>query len=204
MMHLLFVGDGRRDAVTVPRLVERILGARIRESTRPWARLHGAGRGYGRKLRYAFLQARDLNVDGLVATVDRDTDKPRRRLGVLRDARMDEQERGTALPTALGEAVPHGEAWLLDDAVAVREGLTLSPDHAIPSVKKAKNPKAALTKLLWESPRSHHPPRDVLRDIAEAVDPARCKNGKSTGFDAFVRDVQTELKPLTALKRRRT
>ncbi len=41
MIQLLFVGDGARDAVTVPHLVATITGARIEATTRNWARLHG-------------------------------------------------------------------------------------------------------------------------------------------------------------------
>lgn len=203
MMRILFVGDGKRDAVMVPRLVERILGATVHETTKPWARLHGAGKGYSRKLTFAFRQTQSGKMQGLVATVDQDRETSGRRLKALEKAREDEREKGSTLPVALGEAVPHGEAWLLDDAVAVREGLVLGSDQAIPSVTRSKNPKAALEKLYRESDRRNEPIDEVFRDISKAVDPSRCQHAKSTGFVAFTKDVRAELGLLAKAASRR-
>ena len=195
MIHLLFVGDGRRDDVSVPRLVETILGAEVREDTRTWGRFHRdtAGRGYRRKLLYAFRQARDVRAEGLVATLDADKAPRGERLNKLRDGRDAERKRSGALPAALGEAVPHGEAWLLDDATAVREGLGLAGDVRFPSVVQTENPKRTLEGLLKESPRAGERPVEVWGDIARHVQPSRCRHSKKTGFENFVAEVRTEL-----------
>jgi hypothetical protein len=84
MTLLLFVGDGERDAVTVPRLVEGLLGVSIREETRAWAHLHRGGKGYRHKLRFAILQAKDAEAAGVVLTVDTDKDPQRRKLRELK------------------------------------------------------------------------------------------------------------------------
>ncbi len=52
-MRLLFVGDGERDAATVPHIVARILDTQVEPVTQHWARLNGAGRGYQKKVRFA-------------------------------------------------------------------------------------------------------------------------------------------------------
>ncbi len=193
MIRLLFVGDGQRDAATVPRLVEQILGTSVQEDTRVWARLHGARKGYKAKLLYALRQARDRKVGGVVATLDSDREKPRQRLRDLKHARETDRERCAPVPTALGEAVPHGEAWLLDDPVAVREGMHLAGDTEIPGVRSTKNPKSTLTRLMALSPRENDGTLLVLADVARRVDPARCKQSKKTGFHTFVEEVRSEL-----------
>lgn len=196
MTHLFFVGDGERDAATAPAIVRRLLNATFRSTCQRWARLHGAGRGYGRKLLYALRQARDRKADGLVATVDADKEKKGRRLRTLRNARESDRSRFPTFPTALGEAVPHGEAWLLDDPVAVREAMNLPSDTKIPPVPKSSNPKETLHQLLGKSPRAEERPLQVWADIAGRVDASRCRHGKATGFHAFVDDVRRELGPL--------
>lgn len=194
MIHLLFVGDGERDAVTVPRLVEGILGISIREETRRWARLHRAGRGYDRKLKFAFRLVRVAEAEGLVATVDHDEEKKKRaRLRTMQQVREAERREFPPLPTALGQAVPHGEAWLLDDPVAVRQALKLPNDTQIPTVSKTKDPKKALESLLAESKRAGERYLHVWADIAREVDPERCVHSKETGFEAFADDVRDEL-----------
>ncbi len=196
MIRILFVGDGERDAVTVPRLVETIIGASLDAETRHWARLH-APKQYGRKLRYSFLQAKDLAVSGLVATVDRDKDRSGERLSKLRNAREEERARGSVLPVALGEAAPHGEAWLLDDPVAVRLALNLPPDAEIPSPTRVKSPKEELHRLLETSERGERP-LEVFPDIARRVDLSRCNHTLKTGFAEFVKDVRQEISPLAS------
>jgi hypothetical protein len=163
--------------------------------------LHRAGRGYARKLRYALRQARDIEAEGLVATVDADAEKKRgTRLRKMKEVRKKDRERANlpVLPTALGEAVPHGEAWLLDDPVAVRRVLNLSEDERVPTIKRAKNPKKALHDLLAQSERAEDRPLAVWAEIAREVDPERCKHAKGTGFGAFINDVHEELDPLEA------
>ncbi len=70
MIRLLFVGDGDRDAVTVPPIVGTILGAQVDALTRNWARLHGGG--LKKKVRFAALDAGSLEARGAVMTLDRD------------------------------------------------------------------------------------------------------------------------------------
>ena len=193
MFRLFFVGDGERDAVIVPAIDKRVLNATFESSCTRWARLHGAGRGYGRKLLYSLRQARDRKADGIVATVDADKEKKGRRLRALRDARESDRSRFPAFPTAIGEAVPYGESWLLDDPVAVREAMNLPTDAEIPTVQQSSDPKETLHQLLRNSPRAEERPLRVWADIAEQVDVSRCTHGKTTGFHAFVADVRREL-----------
>ena len=195
MIRILFVGDGERDAVTVPRIVERTIGFPVEEDSHHWARLHHAGRGYGRKLRFAVRQARDLARQGLVATVDGDKGGVRR-LRELRETRERDRAEFPAFPTALGCAMPHGEAWLLDDPVAVRQVLAVPAHFNVPPVTKTPNPKKALEDLLSQSPRRDDRPTVVWQDIARALEPQRCTHAAETGFRNFVRDVHDELGPL--------
>ena len=198
-MRLLFVGDGERDAQTVPLLVEGILDIPIKVEMRNWFRLHGSGRGYDRKMLFSLRLARDQRVCGLVATVDRDKDPRRRRLAQLRKGLDKDRESHPPIPTALGEAVPHGEAWLLDDSAAVREVLCLAAEVKIPAVGKV-DPKAALNGLISESSLASERMM-ALRDIARAVETSRCPNAKKTGLATFVKDVKSELGPLVASRR---
>ncbi len=197
-MHLLFVGDGERDAQTVPFLVEGILGIPIEAEIKPWARLREPGHGYRKKLRYALVQARALEVRGLVATVDRDRDEPHRRLNELKAGLSQDQAKNPAMPSALGEAVPHGEAWLLDDSVAVRQVLGISEGVRIPAVGKVA--KATLNDLISNSSLTNDH-MTALRDIARAVDISRCKGAKKTGLAAFAKEVKSELGPRVASRR---
>ena len=202
-MALLFVGDGPRDEAAVPRLVEGILEIEVRETFRPWARLHGGGSGYGRKLAFALGQARDLNAQGLVATIDRDHDHSGGRLGAVRKRRDDVRTVSPPFPTALGEASPHLEAWLLDDEVAVRTALRLDPDRVVPNVRNEKHPKSALEALHAASRRAGDRPLEVWADLARAVRPERCAHAQSTGFEEFVAEISLELGPLAGGTRRR-
>ena len=195
-MRLLFVSDGERDAQTVPCLVERILETPIKFEVRPWARLQGRGRGYKKKLQYALHQARGLPVCGVVATVDRDRDEPLRRLNELKKGLGEDREKNQPVPTALGEAVPHGEAWLLDDSVAVRQALDLPSEVKIPAVRKV-DPKTVINGLISESSLAADHMR-ALSEIARAVEVSRSPNAKKTGLAAFAKEVKSELGPLTA------
>lgn len=193
-MKLHFVADGPRDYGVMPRLVEGILDTTVAESSAQWARLHNKGKGLDRKLRYSVLQAKDHDASGLIATVDVDVNG-QDRLPNLRKARKALRDEGEDFPIALGAADPYAEVWLLDDHVAVREGLRLKADAAVPSVRDVASPKRALEQLMRESPRSEEEPKAVFSDIAKALDPGRCAHAKETGFKAFQRDVVSELKP---------
>lgn len=190
-MRLHFVVDGDRDGVTIPRLVEHILGREFQETTRSWARLHGVS-GYRRKLQYALRQALDSEADGIAAIVDEDR-TGKERLKKLQKARNDERADKPPFPTALGVAIPFGEAWLLDDAEAVKAALQLPADASVPSTQQNKNPKAVLEQLLLESPRSGERPREVWADIAREVELDRCRHPQKTGFRAFAMEVEDEL-----------
>ncbi len=201
MIRLHFVVDGKRDFGSIPRLVEGILDARISETVEPWARLHrlSTGRrgvkGFGRKLLWAIRQARDRGAAGLVAAVDRDKGDEQR-LKQLRRARTFDRGHSLPLPTAIGQAAPHAEAWLLDDPAAVRQGLGIGGESEIPTVTKVDSPKNALDALIDASPRQNDPREDVLLDIAKQVDPKRCTHTKKTGYANFAKDFKAELGPL--------
>lgn len=195
MIRVYFIGDGERDAATVPHLVINILQIEIDPTTTHWPRLHSGGAGYPKKLRFAMKQAIDAGADGLVAVVDRDKAEKRSRLGELQSGRQAWRANPTMppLPAALGEASPHGDVWLLADPVAIRQALDLSDDVEIKSVRKTKEPKATLNELIKGSKyRSETDIKIVLADIARLVDHRRCAHLEETGFGDFVRDVRIE------------
>jgi len=196
MIRLLFVGDGERDAAMNPPLVEVLTGSEVEATTRAWARLN-VGKGYERKLRFAIRQARDEGLEGVVATVDQDKSSGQERLRELKAGRTTDREIAPPLPAALGCANPHAEAWLLDDVVAVRAVLKLDTDTVIPSLRKTKSPKDTLTGLITQSRRADVSVRQVLAEIAQGLDPARCAHKDETGFAAFAQDVDEEIGPLT-------
>lgn len=209
MLRLQIIGDGHRDVATVPQLVRGVLGSGFQHSARTWqsyGRLHRRQkkvpghvlRGYGVKLFYVLQAARAAGDDGVVATVDADRDRRHERLAQLETAREADRARHTALPTALGEARPHSEAWLLDDPVAVREGLGLARNADVPVVVRCDYPKDSLEDLHKHSPRNSEPPLKVWPDIAARVDANRCNHRKETGFEAFTDEVRRELGPLFA------
>src|SRR5260370_6609488 len=113
MIDLFFVGEGPRDHAIIPHLVQRVLGVNIKPITTHWARLHreGSGSGYRRKVRFALLQAKDVNAKGIVLTVDTDKDPRRQKLKELLKAREEDRASSASLPPAMGEADPHGAAW---------------------------------------------------------------------------------------------
>lgn len=197
-LRLWLLGDGERDAAMLPPILEQALGepvevANERPAERSWHGLTLAGGGYARKLAFAARQALDARADGLVAVVDQDRAEPRARLRELERGREQARAR-VATPVAIGEARPHGEAWLLDDAVAVRLALELPPAAAIPTVRDGQA-KPALDELIDASPRAGERPVDLLAEIARALDPGRCAHAKETGLADFVDDVRRELSP---------
>jgi len=196
MIRLLFVGDGERDAVTNPPLVASIIGTAVAPTTIPWPRLNQAGTGYSRKLLFAILKARDDGLQGVVATVDQDRSHGRQRLRELEAARTRDREANPPLPTALGAAEPHAEAWLLDDPVAIRTVLGLNTDARIQTVREVRSPKDEIHRLYRDSPRAEEPIRAILVEIAESLVPDRCQHSRETGFRHFVEDVRHEIGPL--------
>jgi hypothetical protein len=208
MIRVLFVVDGPRDHHIVPPLVIELLRAEIDPETRVWTKLHLRGervpkpfRGYAHKLRYALTLARTRGLAAVVATVDTDRGAPRERLRKLREGRERDRQKHPPLPAALGEANPHAEVWLLDDATAVREALGLAPETNVPAVKYVEIPKEALDQLVAQSTNADQPSStrdtpELLRSIAGRVQRDRCPHAKQTGFHAFAEDVRTELGPL--------
>jgi hypothetical protein len=194
MIRIHFVGDGPRDAATIPELVRTILGAEIQRTGHAvtnW--FHLRDKGYQKKVLFALLQARDLNASALVAVVDRDKAPKGERLQKLREGRDEHRSKLTPIPAALGEANPHGEAWPLDDETAVREALELDTKTQVPSVGKVRNPKSAVEALIAASGHRNDPKNDVLAAIAKLVQPVRCAHMDQTGFEDFMKEVHDEL-----------
>lgn len=217
MIRIHFVGDGPRDVWSVPHLVEGILSHPVElavigsdqspqkgsdkwsdQSRRHWARLNSEGSGYRRKLLFAIRTAKDEGADGLVAVVDRDKTKDNSRLNELVKTRNEDRQKTGHFPTAIGEAIPHGDVWLLDDPVAVRRGLDLAPSTEIVNVRRSKYPKDDLDDLIANAPRSEQEAEHPLTSIARLVDASRCAHARETGFQAFVDEVRTEFGPLVA------
>ena len=204
---LLFVCDGPRDAPCVPRIVERILETPVTEDCRIWARLNDKeqrpAKGLARKIQFAIRQAKDSGAAGLIATVDRDKEARHSRLKDMQEGRNLDRTANAIFPTALGEADPHFEAWLLDDPVAVRTVLGLASNHPIPVVTKVVSPKVEIDKLIdlrASRNESGYPAPQTrlltLADIARQVDLGRCQHDKEIGLKAFADDVKRELRPL--------
>ena len=163
MAKLKIIGDGLRDKATLPPIVRSLLGCEFEAHGSPWqagmGHLHKSQtmrrgkslKGYGRKLYLELRSARANGLDGLVAVVDQDRDRSGSKLKSMADAREIDREERASLATALGEAIPHNEAWLLDDLVAVRIGLALESDADVPVVTRCRYPKSDLTTALDQS-----------------------------------------------------
>ncbi len=202
---LLLVGDGPRDAAVLPKLLSALLHAQFEHESRAWARLNHDGgtngdgrtaRGYGRKLLFALRSARANGQDGVVAVVDADRSRNHERLTELKAGRETDRASRAPIPTALGEAIPHNEAWLLDDPVAVRDALRLSRDAVVPSLAAVGSPKEALHELYLQCPRQNEREIDVLPEIAAALDLNRCNARQRTGLQAFADEISAEIRPL--------
>lgn len=178
---LSYIGDGPRDRAMVPPLVESVIGAHEMAGFTAWREIK-LNHGYEKKLLYALRRAEVMGMDGVVATVDRDRD-PQPRRPALVDGRE-----GSSVPAVVGEAVPHGEAWLIDDLEALREVLSLSPEAKAPP---GRNPKAELDALIDAAGRAHER-LDVLGDLARAVRIARCRGATRSGLAAFLDDVRCQ------------
>jgi len=205
-MRLLFVGDGHRDKAVVPCLTASIrnwdaTSVRSNMEFVPWSdlRVHGRGfgqlqgSGYRKKLQLAMRRVAEKNLVGLIATVDCDSAVRNSRLQELKQARMNDRAKNRPFPTAVGEAQPHLEAWLLDDPVAVRLGLGLANDFQIASVTKVSSPKQELDRLIDEhGPGDRASRAELLGKIASSIDPKRHAHAAQTGFEAFVNEVEQE------------
>ena len=202
MIRVLFVGDGPRDAACLPAIIRTLIETDPGSPFRAWRHIRVGG--YDRKLLFAIRAARDEKLDGVVAVVDSDKEKPRERLRKLQAGRDKDRVRFASLPTGLGEARPHVEAWLLDDATAVREALQLSTKAMVPTIRQAKgNPKRVLCELISNSVSMSTAKSEeasflpFLERIACRIDSRRCGHGKETGFEEFLNDLRREFRSLS-------
>lgn len=193
-MRLRFVADGPRDEVVLPPIVGRVLDVRVAPTFSAWKTLRV--NGYERKLIFAHRQAIDAGEAGMVAVVDQDREARGSRIRALRAGRESERSRAPDLPIAIGQAVPHLEAWLLDDEVAIRRGLGLATDHPVPNVGRCKDPKSAIEALRRAGSSPHEPILEALGRVAVELDLRRCAHAKRTGFADFHEDVTHELGPV--------
>ncbi len=199
-LKLLFAADGPRDEAALPPLVGNLLGTTVEPVFTAWkgVRLQRGGGslgGYGRKLLFLLRDARDRGVAGVVATVDVDRDPGSSKLKDLEEARNRDRAAGKATPAALGEAIPHMEAWLLDDDVAVRKALNLASDAAVAVPTKVKSPKEELD-LLHQAAGACQEISELLAILAKELNVTHCGRAGHTGFMAFYKEVDRELKPL--------
>lgn len=197
MTTLLFIGDGPRDLAMLPGLVEGILQSRFDRQLHDWHAIRlNRGKGFGRKLLFAVRQARDARLAGVVAVVDADNDRHGERLKALKTARSADRTKAPPFPAALGQARPHGEAWLLDDPVAVRTVLRLAGNTALPNVNRIDSPKESLHALVADSERASEAYLILIEEIARLIARERCVHAADTGFKEFVEEVKAELGPL--------
>jgi len=146
-------------------------------------------------LKYLTRRARADKFAALAIVVDTDKSPPREKLRHLRTGRDEDRQNNPPFPTALGEANPHFDVWLLDDAVAIRKALQLPGDFPVPNAVKTEYPKHTLSGLIEQSRIDFARISDALGDIAQHVSPARCVHSSDTGFATFEEDVQDEIEP---------
>ncbi len=185
---IAYVADGERDHRMLPPLVATVVGAHREGGFTAWkdVQLQGGAfgtsrtSGYGRKLRLVLMRAEGNGCD-LVAMVDRDRSGGRlEELSAARDAA------GGRVACAVGEAVPHGEAWLVDDLEPLRRVLGLDAQAPRPDLR---DPKSAFDGLVTEAGVDR---LDAFAAVAAAVEPGRCLRARETGFADFVADLREQ------------
>ena len=197
-MRILVVGDGPRDQHALPNLVRAILKSDVEARYDDWHRvtyLRGKGSIYARKVKYLARRARVDGFSALAIVTDTDKSLARDKLRQLRAGRDEDRQTNPPFPTALGEANPHFDVWLLDDAVAVRNGLRLPSETPIPNSAKSSDPKNDLNLLIAGSPRESDDFALVLGDIASHLKVDRCPHRKENGLATFESDVHDEIRP---------
>lgn len=192
-VRLPFVADGDRDKSTLRGLVQTIIGQPIHTEFSQWMHLHNAGHGYDRKLKFSEGLARSNRLQGVVGVVDQDRAGKHERRRPLIGARAALRLGGILTPIAIGVADPHVCVWLLDDPAAVRQGLELSSNHAVPNVRKSASPKGTLDQLIQSSRFAKADIREPLTSIAALIDGRRCNHARETGFAAFCDGCRHEL-----------
>ncbi len=185
-MRIRYVADGDRDHWMLPALVQTIIGAHDEGGFLRWRDIQlqgGLKGGLGRKLQLVVRAAEQEN-EAVVATVDRDATHGER----LREL---QQHRGDpSIPVALGEANPHGEAWLVDDIEPLRTHLGLGAEE---QGADRRNPKKWLDGLVARADRGSA--SVVYPRLAADVRLKRCTQAKRTGFRAFVTDLEDQFRP---------
>jgi len=196
MISIYLIGDGPRDQYSIPPLLETITGDSLQVRFTTWKELRlQRGSGYFRKLMLALIQARDFGDDAVVAVIDQDMQPHSQGLRAMREARSKDRQSFAPLPTAVGEAIPHGEAWLLDDPHGVRLALRLASSETIASLSQCEYPKTEIDRLIDLSSFSDQDKLENLARIAREINPRRCQHPKVTGLHQFVEEVNEELKP---------
>ncbi|MCC7291945.1 MAG: hypothetical protein IT449_07790 [Phycisphaerales bacterium] len=196
MIRIQILGEGSRDEAAAPPLVENLLGRRISAAFTAWSspsiqRFHQKGLSkLGRRLLYVLARASADGVQGVVAIIDGDQLEGER-LAALKAGRRRHREKYPPIPTALGCAIPHFEAWLIDDPVAVREVLRLPADCEVSSPTRTSSPKLVLHALFTGSPRaSEDLELAVLPEIARRFQLERCNQRNHTGLADFAKDLR--------------
>jgi hypothetical protein len=188
MIRMLLISDGPRDEAVIPPLAERILNAPVKAEFKAWKDLH-LGKGYGRKLKFAVRSAVSNRVKLLVATIDSDKHPTGDGLREMERVVSTDPNCQGLVYVALGEATPHAEAWLLDDADAVRSVLRLDQSMKVPTVRQVDYPKDTLDGLLSLNRGDDHR-LDVLAEISRAIEPSRCQHAGETGFERFMESLE--------------
>lgn len=195
-MKIQLVGDGPRDQYALERLVASILEIPIQATFKSWKEIRlnrynwGTGSILKKRLIFALHTAADENLGSLVAVVDTDKKNPLEQLRELRAAREQCQRKGLYLPTALGEANPHFDIWLLDDRKAIVEAWKVE-DSEIPDCTKSECPKEELDRLFESSQIGINDIAQALSLIAENVVISRCIHAEQTGFADFVGEINS-------------
>jgi len=204
-MNILIVGDGPRDREALPVLVCKILGAEVATRFDVWrVRVRGEkGTIYARRVKYFTRRARAAGFAALAVVVDKDKAPAGEKLRQLRAGRDEDRQNNPCLPTALGEANPHFDVWLLDDEKAVRETLQLPREKNMPNPVRVTSPKQALSELIEEATEGRselekRPVSEIMGSIAERLEIGRCNHAGQTGFSAFVDDVRREIGPVVS------
>ena len=197
-MSILVVGDGPRDAVALPNVVLNLLGLEVPTEYSNWhnvSYLKGKGSAYKRKVKYLTRRALGRGCAALAIVVDADNAPRREKLRELYRGRDEDRSSNPAFPTALGEAIPHFDTWLLDDSVAVRKGLNLGGDVEVPNAVKVGSPKEVLSRLIVGCPLDNAEVSEILGEIARCLCVKRCGHAKEIGLEGFSKEVDVEIRP---------
>ncbi|MBI3819173.1 MAG: hypothetical protein HY286_10815 [Planctomycetes bacterium] len=199
-IHLLV--DGERDAKALPHIIHNILESKpecrsiTSFSPRHWKdlRFHNRDKkarlqGYAKKLQYIIDENHNGIGRAIVAVVDRDRDADGARVRELRSTRTDARLQAIRVPLAIGEAIPHGEAWLLPDRHVVAGVFEVDPAEVN---IKAKSPKDELQRL-GEKKITKEKFSDRLETLAKKVRVHVIADRSDNGFAEFAEDIKKEL-----------